>query len=157
MTYDECEGLLTRMGQCWRVPFGAEWSTVFESMDAGRAGTAFIRLRDSEERPPSIAKFKAAYGAIQGETSHEPRCRVCDGTGRRAPDGDHEWGVTSPPCEYCEMGKIQAQREVDAAALPPMTNPLTPGECDNGLAWAASLREQAQSMSGRIKARRWGK
>ena len=156
VNFNEAEGLLTRMNQTWRVPFGHEWESVFETMDAGRAGTAFVRLRDTEERAPTIAKFKAAYEAVRGPTVHEPRCPVCDGTGRRAPDGDHEYGSTSPACDVCDMGKLQAQREVEAAAAPIHKHRLTPGECDNGIAWAQMLRAQLRDQSGRVNARRWG-
>lgn len=154
MNYTDAENLLTRMGQCWRVPFGQEWHEAFKDLDAGRAGTAFVRLRDTEERPPTIAKFKGAYQSIRGETKHEPRCEVCDGTGLRAPDDD-AWGTESPPCEYCDMGRIQGERIAEASMVKRSDKTLSPGQCDNGLEWAKLLAEQARSASGRVKARRW--
>ena len=152
MKYEEADAILARMGQCWRVPFGEEWFSAFEDLDAGKAGTAFVRLRDAEERPPSIAKCRQSYNAVRGDTSsHEPKCPACDGTGMRAPDFD-AWGFESTPCELCDMGKLQAERI--KAPRPEAPGKLSERTCNIGVANVYQCLEQLKQHRPTANVRR---
>jgi hypothetical protein len=152
VNHGEAEILLMRMSQSWRAPFDGEWYEFFADLDAGKAGTAFVRLRDSEERPPTIAKFRQAYSALRGDTSsHEPKCPACDGTGMRAPDFD-AWGSESIPCELCEMGKIQAERVKAPRAEAP--GRLSERTCDIGIANVYQCLEQLKQHRPTANVRR---
>lgn len=145
MNRDESEMIVTRMSQAWKRhgAFGEEWHDALADLDFGKAGTAFVRLRNSEEHPPSIAKFRAACGSVQGDTVNVPKCPHCDGTGMVAPSID-AWGSESDPCEFCDLGKLQAERI--RSPQPEGIGRLTERECNVGLAnvdqCMAIMREQ---------------
>jgi len=65
MTPTETAHLVERIVQTWPTgPRGRIWTEALEPLDAGRAGTAYARLRASEEHPPSIARFMAVYRSL---------------------------------------------------------------------------------------------
>jgi hypothetical protein len=71
MTHDEASALAKRIINTWHGgPALAEWVDALQTLNAGTAGTAFVRLRDNNETPPSIARFKATCRAIHPD--HDP-------------------------------------------------------------------------------------
>jgi hypothetical protein len=70
---------------------GYVWTDTLGPLDHALAHSAYVELRDHEDRPPSVARFVAAYHARRSarDAEREPpaRCELCDGTG---------W-VESPP------------------------------------------------------------
>lgn len=61
----EALDLTTRILEVFQGPPGHVWEEELVELDAGRAGTAFVRLkREHEHRWLSIAQFMAAYKAI---------------------------------------------------------------------------------------------
>lgn len=84
MTVDEAEDLAVRITRTWpamRVP-ADEWREVLADLDVGTSGTAYIRLRNEQPRPPSIAEFVTVYRALP-TPSNLPirRCPTCGGDG----------------------------------------------------------------------------
>lgn len=115
----EAADLAVRITQAWpgRGVDASIWERRLEDLDAGAAGTAFVRLLDTETRPPSIARFVDTYRAIratQVRVEERERCDRCGGSGwERAADhvrtdaGGNEVDrcSTVAPCRWCGAGK----------------------------------------------------
>lgn len=85
MTVDEADDLAVRIARTWptmRVP-ADEWREVLADLDAGTCGTAFIRLRNDQPRPPAIAEFIQLYRGLATPANMPIRehCTVCGGDG----------------------------------------------------------------------------
>lgn len=114
VTRDELEGWSTRILQCWpkcNIP-PQEWEDALRNHDAGAVGTAFIRLRDNEKYPPSIAEFVAAIRSLgpTGPRRDGVDCTRCGGDGlntRQQTVHDHTYEVLVP-C-LCENGTEAAE------------------------------------------------
>ena len=157
MNHNEADNLVMRMADAWgRVP-GEEWNTYLAGLDAGKAGTAFIRLRNSSRRFPSIAEFGEAYGGVRDETPHEP-CKFCDGTGQV---WDVHAGGTDPfsgePGSWvrcvCPEGEV---RTLAAGRIQTSTKRI-PSEQERtlGLDAIAEIRKQRQESDNPWKGKRW--
>jgi hypothetical protein len=69
----EATDLAKRIINCWRGgPPLTEWIDELKRLDAGMAGTAYIRLRREHEHAPSIARFLAEYRGVHGPTDSQP-------------------------------------------------------------------------------------
>ena len=67
MTAQEADDLAKRIINAWRGgPPLNDWREELARLDAGMAGTAFVRLRRTIEDAPSIARFLAEYRAVRG-------------------------------------------------------------------------------------------
>lgn len=72
MTPNEAAHLVERIVQTWPTGTrGRIWTETLEPLDAGRAGTAYVRLRGEAENPPSPARFLAVYRSLD-TTRNEP-------------------------------------------------------------------------------------
>lgn len=120
MTPTTADELAKRIINTWRSgPALTEWRDELETLDEGRAGTAFMRLRHTSEHSPSIARFISEYRALQTTdgSTEKVDCADCDNTGWvSAPDivlnagTDREYRNTQVrPCTRCDYGK-QAER-----------------------------------------------
>lgn len=68
MTPSETAHLVERIVQTWPTgPRGRIWTETLEDLDAGRAGTAYVRLRNECEQPPSPGRFMAVYRSLDTE------------------------------------------------------------------------------------------
>ena len=115
MTPAEASDLVQRMAATWpRDPWGDQvrriWLESLASVDAGAAGTAYVRLRGELDRAPSVARFVAECGATPRAAAARERereratvCGRCDGSG---------WEFTSPnavvrcPCPPSEQQPV---------------------------------------------------
>lgn len=106
MNNNAAEILAAKISQTWgKAPSDAWIDFLCELEDEGRAGTAYVRLRDTCQRLPSMAEFRQAYNAVRGETKPERLCPECDGCGM-VPEEDPATGMNKPdsvPC-HCEAG-----------------------------------------------------
>jgi hypothetical protein len=107
MTPAEATDLAKRIINVWRGgPPLSEWVDTLEPLEAGAAGTAFIRLRRDEVDAPSIARYHAVYRSLHtGE--HDQRCPRCQGDHwvELAPDDDryrHDKDCATRPACYCQ-------------------------------------------------------
>lgn len=119
MTPHEADDLAARITHTWhtnRIP-ADEWAEVLTPLDAGTAGTAYVRLRNDSDNPPSIARFLATYRSLNTRRLDDQRgdCDHCDGTGWdpvifTATD-DHTFpGHTYNavrPCPCCRTGELR--------------------------------------------------
>lgn len=83
MTDDEARDLATRFIDTW--PGGTKayiWRETLEPLDAGRAGTAYVKLRREHEhgKAPNPGQFMVAYNALNVATgpSKPNDCIRCD-------------------------------------------------------------------------------
>lgn len=119
MTPAEALDLARRIKNTWYGgPPVNEWATELESLDTGRAGTTYARMKRTVENAPSIARFLAEYRAITTTDASADRCPSCGDSGW-APwlddNGDPRHyeanGVTysgALPCN-CQPGRRAAQ------------------------------------------------
>jgi hypothetical protein len=110
MTREEASELAKRIINCWRGgPPLAEWTDELQRLDAGQAGTAYVRLKRELENAPSIARFIAEYRALNTHDGGnvKPKCGWCS-DGGWIPTQRHEFkgGVYSgvEPCTHCPTG-----------------------------------------------------
>lgn len=131
MTPTDADTLAKRIINTWRGgPPLRDWTEVLTPLDAGRAGTAYARLRARNDHPPSIAQYIAEYNQLDtarpGE--HDP-CGDCNSTGWiDAPDRHWPEGRTSTqmkPCPYCDEGRARAASRIWTERHP-LTKPNTP-------------------------------
>lgn len=119
MTPQEADDLADRIMRAWPkmlIP-PDEWRDVLRSLDAGTAGTAFIRLRNTEKYPPTIADFLDTYRSLPTQANQPIRtlCTTCGGDGFASFTqwiNDHEYTVVKG-C-HCANGP-NAQRQADEA------------------------------------------
>lgn len=134
MTPTEADTLAKRIINTWRGgPPLTEWANLLEQLQAGRAGTAFIRLRDELEHAPTIARFRTAYRSVRTREDDET-CEHCanDGTITGPTFERHGHTYSSAiPCPHCEHGRLaatwllgyqDARPPVDTAPLNPSTD-----------------------------------
>lgn len=117
MNRTELEDWSTRILQTWpKMSIPPQiWEDALRNHDAGAVGTAFIRLRDSEKYPPSVAEFVAAIRALgpTGPRRDGVDCTRCGGDGfntRQQTIHDHSYEVVVP-C-LCENG-VEAGEMLD--------------------------------------------
>jgi hypothetical protein len=139
VTPNEAADLATRITQTWtRGGVAAHiWEDALLDLEPGRATTAYVRLRKSEQHAPSVARFLDQYHSLHLDdaSTRGPDCLICDNTGwvtgadiiRRLPDGTETHRASSvQPCHMCATGKArgpvlaaihrtnQPRRQVDA-------------------------------------------
>jgi len=121
MTEGEAIDLASRIANTWRSgPPASVWEEELIDLDAGQAGTAFVRLRRTSTRAVSVAEFYDTYRAVRPTDASTPRdeCAMCDTSG---------WIYTTPyvvkrgerdieytqvrPCS-CSTGQQMAQSSV---------------------------------------------
>lgn len=91
-----------------------QWAEILENIDEGHAGTAFVRLRSSSEKCPSMAEFVKSARSVAATQPAEnvDECDWCDGTGWAdgggftTDDGRRYTSVT--PCT-CTAGRAAQQ------------------------------------------------
>lgn len=102
---------------------GYVWNDTLGDLDQYHATEAYRTLRETEERPPSVARFMAVYHARQQAQDPEylpDHCELCDGTGARESRRAHNDRVCHPtpeqPCQChavepcsCSEGKRMAK------------------------------------------------
>lgn len=84
MTPTEATDLASRIHRQWRNgPPADAWEEDLLELDIGRATTTFVKLRRTEEHPPSFARFFSTYRALDTtDAGNRPApCSLCDGTG----------------------------------------------------------------------------
>src|SRR5690606_18933814 len=105
MTDTEGDDLAKRIINAFRGgPPLAEWRDVLAKLDAGRAGTAFVRLRGQLDYAPSIARFMAEYRALDThDASTRTHCDTCGGSGwAPAPDRQDGTVTRTVECDQCQ-------------------------------------------------------
>jgi hypothetical protein len=149
MHRDDCARLVNLVVSTW--PSGVKghvWTEALIGYDYDLARAAYVDLRDSDEKPPSVARFIAAYhrartAADESDANATPfRCALCDGTGlvssppERAHNPRHCHGdpcfCTATEACRCSAGKPMIamidriiehngrnRRDIDTAAPPP--------------------------------------
>jgi hypothetical protein len=110
MTPDEADHLGKRIINSFRGgPPLTDWREVLEPLDAGKAGTAYMRLRSATDAP-SVKQFMDEYRKLDTTpTTTTGPCTRCDDT-RFVPGPDivHNAGTdherrysTVEPCRHC--------------------------------------------------------
>lgn len=133
MTPTEATELGKRIINAWHgaAPL-AQWIEELIELDAGRAGTAFVRCRRELEHAPSIARFMAEYKSLDTtDGSSRPECGWCWRTGwieagRYEYKGDVQTGVQ--PCPHCDTGRDMARSKLWQGA--PYRQFITDAEAD---------------------------
>ena len=102
----EATDLAVRILGCWKGPNAREWEESLMPIDAGRAGTAFARLRREHDKQwLSIAEFLTVANALRTDdpSSRPDPCGKCDDTGWiAAPDIVKDDGLHAEPCPTCK-------------------------------------------------------
>lgn len=106
-------------GRPWPGSRCDAWVDALADLDEGAAGTAFVRLRNGNPEPPSIAQFLATTRSLRttDASAEKIECGECDSTGWVAgPDlicnagTDREYRNSQvKPCPRCVYGQ-QATR-----------------------------------------------
>jgi len=81
---EQARELAARIVSTWAGgPTAEVWIEELVPLDAGAAGTAFVRLRRELERAPSIKRFLDRYHSLHTASTDPVRvdCSVCDGSG----------------------------------------------------------------------------
>lgn len=109
MTLTEATELAKRIINTWRGgPPLTEWTDVLLELDAGTAGTAFIRLRNDTDHTPTIARYLAIYRSLHtpaNDPINQPDCPDCGRTGwARSARPDHAGNPCVTPCG-CPAGR----------------------------------------------------
>lgn len=115
MTPDRANDLASRIARTWptnKIDV-LDWAEVLIDLDEAAATTAFVRLRRTEDKPPTIAGFCRAVDAVDHRpVGHREPCVVCDGTGwvqvKQTELGNPDAYSAVAPCEFCEAGKTAA-------------------------------------------------
>jgi len=132
MNHTEADALAKRIINTWRGgPPLAEWTSALLDLDAGTAGTAFIRCRNQYTDPPTIAAFVATYRTLS--------TRANQPTGEHCGCGDGLVAVwierggrqirCAAPCT-CPLGRARAPQIADIASRSALSepDPTTPRE-----------------------------
>lgn len=118
MTPAEADALAKRIINSFRGgPPLADWVEELTRLDAGRAGTAYARLRATLDHAPTIARFMVEYNALDTERpGTRPPCGDCGDTGWiDAPDRvwpDERTSSQVKPCPHCDEGRKRAGSRV---------------------------------------------
>jgi len=126
MNPNDCARLVNLLVSTW--PSGVKghvWTDTLGALDYDPARSAYVSLRDSEERPPSVARYLAAYRAERAldDTHDAAYCELCGGDGwaTSPPERAHNPRTCRPtpdrPCmctavEPCRCSAGQANRDV---------------------------------------------
>ena len=114
MNLDEAKRLAIRIINSWQGgPTIDEWISELTDMDAGTAGTTFVRLRRDLERPPTIARFWHTYAELATSTNQALPCIDCEGTGWITGYTDQRGYRYAKPCAYCKRGEQAAKRDME--------------------------------------------
>jgi hypothetical protein len=84
MTPAQAEDLAVKLTQRWRTMGPVdELAADIETLDAGAANTAYVRLRRTATHPPSIADYLTLAHSLDMHDAgnRPPACLVCDGHG----------------------------------------------------------------------------
>lgn len=122
MTQREATELAERIIKTWPSgPRQGIWFDVLSECERGTAAAAYVHLRDTVDRAPSIAAFRAQYRAQRPprDTTTAAVCSTCDGTGLRSarqPIGTTTYDVVVA-CGDCPAGIAAARtlRRIDEA------------------------------------------
>ena len=118
MTPIDATNLAVRILKTFTGPAAEDWEEELLHLDAGRAGTAFARLRrEHDHQRLSIAHFLSVYRSLNTEdgSTKKPECGWCDGTGwtqtkqRHQLNGNVYSGVE--PCTRCDEGRAREVSE----------------------------------------------
>ena len=83
MTHSEALQLADKISRTWRGHITLDiWTETIEPLDYTRAEQAWRELRDSEDRQPSVAQFRARYATFEKQIrdGHALSC-MCGGSG----------------------------------------------------------------------------
>ena len=84
MNGHEADALAARIAGTWRGgPIASVWAEELLDLDAGTAGTAYARLRRSEDSMPTVSRFLYEYRQLRTVSVQplpEDKCKACDGT-----------------------------------------------------------------------------
>lgn len=84
MTPTEADRLAKRIINTWQgAPPLPEWADTLEPLDAGTAGTAYIRLRNDSDATPTIARYMAVYRSLDTKRPDSAPHRGCTACGRQ--------------------------------------------------------------------------
>lgn len=83
---------------------GHIWNAVFADMDHDRAVAVYERLRDTEQRPPSVALFRWHYDTADNAPSTRPDCTTCGGDGLLRGRNRQDGTPFAVPCPACPAG-----------------------------------------------------
>lgn len=117
MTPTEATALATRILRTFNGPPLADWEEELGELDAGRAGTAYVRIRREHlTKWLSIAEFAAVYRSLHTDdaSTRPPACGWCDNTGwTQTPDHVQRAAVYSgvKPCTRCPEGRAREVSE----------------------------------------------
>jgi hypothetical protein len=114
MNPEEAKRLAIRIVNSWHGgPNVDEWASELAEMDAGTAGTTFIRLRRELNHVPSVAHFWHAYRQLVTPANEPLPCDECDDSGWISAHTDaHDYAT---PCPICERGRQAAKLEMRAS------------------------------------------
>jgi hypothetical protein len=118
MIDDDAARLVNMIISTWPAGVkGYVWTDVLRDLEQAEALEAYRQLRDGEERPPSVAKFLAAYHAARarsnppGPDAYIDACELCDGTGWLTSRRAHNPRVCTPsPEQPCQCHAVEACR-----------------------------------------------
>jgi hypothetical protein len=157
MNEHDADAIAKRIINTWHSgPRLTEWVEVLAGLDAGTAGTAYIRCRNELEHAPSIAKFIAVYRSLHTATTHpvdRPTCAACDGTGwvdapnLITPDGRSYTQVDR--CPHCDNGRPLRQRDEPLAQDHPRAQAAFDRGYQQGIAELDALRNPQPPQSRR--------
>lgn len=108
MNENQAAVLATKIRGTFDGPPVTAWEEELIELDAGKAGTAFARLRrEHDARYLTIARFIDAYRSLAGDADDDEQCDDCDGGGwAPAPDLHLHGAIYSQvePC-HCRTGQ----------------------------------------------------
>ena len=145
MTPAEADELGKRIINNWRGgPPLAEWREELAELDAGKAGTAYVRLRRTLEHAPSIARFIAEYKSLDtDDASTKDKCGWCANgwteTQRHLAHGHPYYGWQ--PCNRCNEGR--ANETSEAWTKSPIRQFISDAEADRLIAALKAPKETA--------------
>lgn len=150
MTPTEADALAKRIINCWHGgPNIADWRDALEPLDAGRAGTAYARLRNERDHAPSIKAFRDTYNALDTHDGSIRKCAECVDSGwvdvvsRFEHNGLAYTGAE--PCKRCPTGKTAASSNLWQQA--PRRQFITDAEAERLIA-ATRARHPSNSKAG---------
>lgn len=118
MNTQDATDLSMKMTATWSHGPKAEiWAEVFEELHTKQAQEAYRRLRESEDKAPSIARFRSMYQSLTLHDEQKSDCVRCEGSGfveaspvvhtKHCPGVDRCHCSAVVPC-HCPLGKDRA-------------------------------------------------